>query len=86
MVFLTIPLGGFMRRLFMLLVLAASLTGCAISADGQAEPAQPVAVQGAGDAQGAPIYSNPTPGTQIGIGVGRGGGRSGAGIGIGVGF
>ncbi len=67
-----------MKRLFYLLVVLASLAGCASQPNGSTAANDPNSV-----------YNDPTypgPGARIGIGVGSWGGRSGGGVGIGVGF
>lgn len=70
-----------MKRLFIPLMLAVFVSGCAISREGAEVAGQPPAVQGTNDVQGAPIYSG--TGSSIGVGVGKVGRGAGAGIGIG---
>lgn len=78
-----------MKKLLICAGLIASLSACALNpTDGAQVATPPAAVQGASDAQGAPIYSGPAPGPRFGIGIGAGswGGRSGGGVGIGYGW
>lgn len=75
-----------MKTVFIPFAAFALLSGCAATHEGAEVSEPPPAVQGAGDAQGGPIYSGPAPSVGIGIGIGRWGGRGGAGVGIGYGW
>jgi hypothetical protein len=69
-----------MKRILLILPVAALLCGCTISSEGVDNSKLPPAVQGSNDAQGNPIS---VPGAGMGVGAGTPGAPGAAGIGTG---